>query len=202
MPRKKTPKRRSPKQLRSRQTVEAVLDAVTRILKKQGKDAVTTNRIAVMAGVSIGSVYQYFPDKRAIYRALLDRHLDTIGRLIEDALASSADHSLSKLVSSVVDVMFDVHTIEPELHELLWTEAPRKSYERELQERLRGAWKLALLAKKSELGRPRDLERIVFITGQILESCAHAAVLKRPAHLSLAAAREETVRALLAYLRS
>jgi AcrR family transcriptional regulator len=68
--------RREPKQRRARETVEAVLDAVVRVLKKHGVDGVTTNRIADAAGVSIGSVYQYFPDKRAIFTALHDRHVE------------------------------------------------------------------------------------------------------------------------------
>lgn len=77
--------RRTPVQHRARQTVEAVLDAVVRVLKRHGVDGVTTNRIAVAAGVSIGSVYQYFPDKRAIYTALHDRLAaitDTVERVL------------------------------------------------------------------------------------------------------------------------
>jgi hypothetical protein len=62
----KTAARRRPKQRRAHQTVEAVLDAVARVLKREGVNAVTTNRIAEVAGVSIGSVYQYFPDKRSL----------------------------------------------------------------------------------------------------------------------------------------
>ena len=61
--------RREPKQRRSRETVEAVLEAVQRVLKRHGVEAITTNRIAEAAGVSIGSLYQYFPDKRAIFTA-------------------------------------------------------------------------------------------------------------------------------------
>jgi len=66
-------RRRQPQQNRARQTVEAVLDAVVRVLKREGVRAVTTNRIAEVAGVSIGSVYQYFPDKQAILVGLYQR---------------------------------------------------------------------------------------------------------------------------------
>jgi AcrR family transcriptional regulator len=62
--------RRQPQQRRARQTVEAVLEAVVRIVKRDGMKAVTTNRVAEVAGVSIGSVNQYFPDKRAMFVAL------------------------------------------------------------------------------------------------------------------------------------
>jgi AcrR family transcriptional regulator len=66
---------------RSHQTVEAILHAVIRILKREGFEAITTNRIAEVAGVSIGSVYQYFPDKRAIFVALHQRHIEQIDGL-------------------------------------------------------------------------------------------------------------------------
>src|ERR1700722_5740940 len=78
--------RRQPKQRRALQTVEAVLDAVVRILKREGVEAVTTNHIAEVAGVSIGSVYQYFPDKRAIFVALHQRHIEEIDRMVESKL--------------------------------------------------------------------------------------------------------------------
>jgi DNA-binding transcriptional regulator YbjK len=70
----KAPARRRPKQRRARQTVEAVLDAVAKVLKRDGVKAVTTNRIAEVAGVSIGSVYQYFPDTRDLYRPAPTSH--------------------------------------------------------------------------------------------------------------------------------
>jgi AcrR family transcriptional regulator len=77
----KKPVRRKPQQYRWHQTVEAILHAVIRILKREGFEAITTNRIAEVAGVSIGSVYQYFPDKRAIFVALHQRHIEQIDGL-------------------------------------------------------------------------------------------------------------------------
>src|ERR1700677_3780503 len=106
----KKPARRRPQQLRSQQTVEAVLDAVVRILKKDGIVGVTTNRIAEVAGVSIGSVYQYFPDKRAIFTALHERHIRKIDRLVEAKLAEHAASPLDALMRAVIEAMIDAHT--------------------------------------------------------------------------------------------
>src|SRR6185436_18877511 len=75
--------RREPRQQRSRQTVEAVLDAVPHVLRRHGAEAITTNRVAEAAGISIGSLYQYFPDKQAIFMALHDRHVDQVRHAIE-----------------------------------------------------------------------------------------------------------------------
>jgi len=66
--------RKSAKQERSRFTIEAILEATARIVGQVGLDRATTNRIAELAGVSIGSLYQYFPGKEAILGELIDRH--------------------------------------------------------------------------------------------------------------------------------
>lgn len=86
---KQSVRRRAPKQRRAQQTVEAVLDAVARLVKRGSVEGITTNRIAATAGVSIGSLYQYFPDKRAILVAVRDRHVEQMGRLVERTLVST-----------------------------------------------------------------------------------------------------------------
>ena len=65
--------RKKPAQARSRATVEAILEAATRILRDQGLAGLTTNRVAERAGVSVGSLYQYFPGKEALLAALIER---------------------------------------------------------------------------------------------------------------------------------
>jgi AcrR family transcriptional regulator len=68
-------KRRNPQQARARGTIEAIVEAAAQILERDGPDALTTNRIAERAGVSIGSLYQYFADKDAIVLAVARREL-------------------------------------------------------------------------------------------------------------------------------
>jgi AcrR family transcriptional regulator len=191
--------RRDPKQLRSRQTVEVILDAVVRVLKRDGAPAVTTNRIAEVAGVSIGSVYQYFPDKRAIYTALHDRHSDEMSRLVERTLVEHAAASLATLLRALVEAMIEAHATDPALHELL-REVPHDDGARDLPTRLRGALRLAISSRASRT--PRDLERSLFVLTHMIDALSHAAVHKRPPKLSLAAAKEEAVRAVLAYVRA
>src|SRR5271163_4316862 len=108
--------RRKPKQRRSRQTVEAVLGAVVRVLKREGPDAVTTNRVAEVAGLSIGSVYQYFPDKRAIFVALHRRHIQEVDRLIEAKLVENATAPLEQFVRAMIETMVNAHRKDPELY--------------------------------------------------------------------------------------
>jgi len=196
-------RRRQPRQRRARQTVDAVLDAVVRVLKRDGFDAVTTNRIAEVAGVSIGSVYQYFPDKRAIFVALHQRHVDRIDRMVETRLVEHAASSLEDLMRAMVEGMIEAHETDPELHELLLTEVPhRADGTRDFAVRLHGAFRLAIASRQQELKKRRDLDKIVFVVTHMVEALSHGAVLRRPAGLSLEDAKEEVVRAVLAYLRS
>jgi len=79
MPRPKRTRRKA-KQPRAHQTVAVILEAAARVLQRWGYAAATTNRIAREAGVSVGSVYEYFSDKEAVFEALIRREL---GRLVE-----------------------------------------------------------------------------------------------------------------------
>jgi AcrR family transcriptional regulator len=195
-------RRRNPKQRRAQQTVQAVLDAVVRILKRHGVDAVTTNRVAEVAGVSIGSVYQYFPNKRAIFFALHDRHAEQTGRLIEKTLVEHATSSLENLIRALVGAMVDAHAPDPELYELLQTETPhRATGARNLAERLSGVLRLAIASRVPELRTTGNFDLLLFVTTNMIDALSHAAVLRRPKHLSLPAAKEETVRAIVTYLR-
>src|SRR5580693_6112323 len=116
--------RRQPKQRRARETVDAILDAVVRLLKREGFDAVTTNRIAEVAGVSIGSVYQYFPDKRAIFVALHERHIEEIDRIVQARLVENAGAPLETMIRAMVEAMVDAHKPDPALYALMFSEVP------------------------------------------------------------------------------
>jgi len=194
--------RRKPTQLRARQTVEAILDAVTRILRRNDAAGVTTNHIAEVAGVSIGSVYQYFPDKRAIFEAIHGRHVEQIDRMVERTLVAHASSSVEEFVRAMVGAMIDAHAQDPELYALLMTQmAHGAAGAQDFAVRLHGAFRLAIAARARELKRGHDLDRLAFVTAHMVDALSHGAVLRRPPNVSLAAAREESVRAILAYLR-
>lgn len=170
-----------------------------KILKRDGVDAVNTNRIAEVAGVSVGSVYQYFPDKRAIFLALHDRHAEEIGRIIDRTVVEHANDGLEELLRALVAALIDAHAPDPELFALLDVEVPhRASSAHSLQARLRNALRLALGAR----GTGRNAERTLFVIAHMVESLTHGAVLDRPASLSLKAAKNEIVKAVMAYLRN
>ena len=82
--------RKSASQERSRATVDALLEATARVLMKEGYDRASTNRIAEVAGVSIGSLYQYFPSKEALVAAVIDRHTQQVSQVTRNALVKVA----------------------------------------------------------------------------------------------------------------
>ena len=200
--------RRRPRQRRARLTFESILDAAVRILKCQGASSITTNRIAQVAGVSIGSLYQYFPDKSAIFVALHGRHLDEIDRVIQSSLVECASSSLEVLIGATVESMVNAHQADPELYQVLATEVPhRADGTQPFAVRLHNAFKLAIASHTQELGREalrkgRNLDKVAFVVAHMVESLSHGALFRRPAALSLQEAKAEAVRAILLYLRT
>jgi hypothetical protein len=114
-----------------------------------------------------------------------------------------AESPLDTLMRAMIEAMIDAHTPDPELYELLSSEVPHRAEgTRDFAVRLHGAFRLAIASRANELKTRRDLDTVVFVVTHMVDALSHGAVLRRPARLSLAAAKEEAVRAVLAYLRA
>jgi AcrR family transcriptional regulator len=195
--------RRTPQQRRSHETVAAVLDAAVAVVQRRGVAAVTTNRIAAIAGVSVGSIYQYFPDKRAIFAALHDRHVAEIAALVDHTLVEHAAAPLDAVIRALVEALVEAHGAESGLHALLAAELPiGAGGNRAFQDRLRSALRLAIAASADHRPSPDELDRLLFVLPLMIDALAHGVALERPPRLSLAAAKREAVRAVLAYLHA
>ena len=94
--------RKQPLQGRSRETFGAILEATARILEAEGLEAANTNAIAARAGVSIGSLYQYFPDKAAIFAELIRQAESGLGDMLEILLAQTAGQALEERLRLLV----------------------------------------------------------------------------------------------------
>lgn len=81
--------KKQPVQARARATVDTLLEATTRILASEGYEAVTTNRVAEVAGVSIGSLYEYFPNKQSLVAAALARVMREIAAEVTQSLRTA-----------------------------------------------------------------------------------------------------------------
>ena len=94
--------RKTPIQARSNTTVEAILQATLQVLTSVGKERLTTTRVAARAGVSVGTLYQYFPNKSALLQATLRRHMDQVRAAIETVCAQQASASLLNMGTALI----------------------------------------------------------------------------------------------------
>jgi hypothetical protein len=123
--------------------------------------------------------------------------------MVQTKLVEHAASSIEELVRAMVEAMVEVHATDPELYELLMTEVPhRADGTRDFAVRLHGAFLLAISSRAHELKKGRDLDKVVFVVTHMVEALSHGAVLRRPPRMSLKDAKEEVVRAILAYLRA
>src|SRR5690349_19686232 len=117
--------RKEAKQERAQATVEAILRATAHILVRDGYDRASTNRIAERAGVSIGSLYQYFPNKESLVAALLDRHMGEMRAVLTEISASIGEKPIPEAVRDFVHAMIRAHAVDPVLHRVLLEQTPR-----------------------------------------------------------------------------
>ncbi|WP_339614563.1 TetR/AcrR family transcriptional regulator [uncultured Parvibaculum sp.] len=95
--------RKRPRQSRSQATVDAVLEAAARILERDGISAVNTNAVAELAGVSVGSLYQYFPDKEAIFAELIRRERGRLRRDVANAVGQAEAQSFEATIAGLLE---------------------------------------------------------------------------------------------------
>jgi AcrR family transcriptional regulator len=117
--------RKQPTQDRATKTRQRILDAAAHVFADHGYAAGTTNRIAEYAGLSIGTLYQYFPNKDAVLRALMDTHVEAGARLLQERLSRGLPARLDDILRVFVRATIDNHRDNPRLHRVLFEEAPR-----------------------------------------------------------------------------
>jgi len=167
--------RKQPSQSRSKNTVDAVLDATTRLLLA-GENA-STNRIAKVAGVSIGSLYQYFPNREALYAAIIDRETRRMESLVLPKLIELFAKPLPEAFGEVVKILFNTEALDPRLHVIMVEHAPgvgKLAHMGEVRDRMATMLRTYLEMHKSEI-RGVDIDVAVFILANALESIAVAA---------------------------
>jgi AcrR family transcriptional regulator len=194
-------------QERSRSTVDALLEATARVLVREGYDRASTNRIAEVAGVSIGSLYQYFPSKEALVAAVIDRHTQQVSQLTRNALVKMAARPLEVAAREFVSIAIDAHRVNPRLHGVLSEQIPRVGRLENIEANVREGYALVrgyLEAHRDEID-VADPDLAAFILVTTVEALTHAAVLRRPDILSAEKARlfvDDVTRLLVGYLRT
>jgi AcrR family transcriptional regulator len=195
----RTKPRKKPQQERSSAMVESILSAATRVFVKEGYARATTNRIASAAGVSVGSLYQYFPSKDAIAVELLRRYRESLVELVASGFSRIDATSFRKVVRELLGALLRAEGINPALHRVLIEQVARTSARREIigfEERLEGLLAAALRDAKVAVSDP-DL--CAFVLVRVVLAVVHGAVVDRPRYNTPALA-DELTRLVMGYV--
>src|SRR5687767_15377141 len=117
--------RRTPRQERSRLMVDRILDAGQQMLIAHGFDGASTNRIAAAAGISPGSLYQYFPNKDAIAAAVIDRYSDQLSARVAARVSERLDQSAPHYVRESIAALLDALDVHPDFLRAVMEQTPR-----------------------------------------------------------------------------
>jgi len=184
--------------------VDQILEAAAHVFAKRGYAGATTNHIAERAGVSIGSLYQYFPNKDTILVALHARHMESasevLQRMMEEALRQkkAPEHLLRRFVSQIIEM----HASEPALHHVLLYEGPRTP---ELSKQLHAIEDSMAHAVEQMLAERGGISRLhakhaAYLVVHVVENMAHEYVIHPPPDMSIEVFIEELVTMLSGYI--
>jgi AcrR family transcriptional regulator len=196
--------RNQPQQPRSRATVSVILDAAIRVLDREGLEALTTSRVAEVAGVSVGTLYQYFAHRDAIIDALQDRELQRAGAMLERVLDNperSADRDVAR---SVIEELLRLYRAAPALHRVLAVDGLRYS----APERVLAfdAKSVALVKAFLSFAGPRirstNLEAAAFVVYQSVRATMLGYLLEAPAGVGDDVIIAELTELIFRYLKS
>jgi AcrR family transcriptional regulator len=192
--------RKTPRQERSRATVEALLEATTDILVREGYAKLTTNRIAERAGVNIASLYQYFPGKEAIVAELRRRHGAEQRAALRQVLAEHTAGELESTIRALVSVGVAGHGRAPRLHRVFTEEIPALGYRdvAAIDPPIFGAMRRFLQEANLDV---RDTDLALWMISTASGAVLHRAAVERPEDLSNGVIAEELITLLCRYLR-
>lgn len=194
-------KRRTPRQARAEETVAAILEAAAQILEKGGLAAFTTNAVAERAGVSIGTLYQYFADKAALLRALGEREMTAALANIGTALRGEAnsDVSVEDRIRAVVRALINAFGGRQRARKAVVQAVMAQGNTIELLAPV-AAFMAQAEAQQSQRGLSRLNREQAFVLSRALMGAIRAGVLEEVPFFKSRAFEDELVRMLLAYL--
>ncbi|MGE5450560.1 MAG: TetR/AcrR family transcriptional regulator [Acidobacteriota bacterium] len=196
------PPRKQPRQGRSMVTVQAILDATAHILVSDGYAALNTNRVAERAGVSIGSLYQYFPNKAALIAAVRQRHADQTRQQLIALALTAADLPLRQAVPRLIDAVMAAHRIDPRLHQVLEKEVPRQFQSWDVTEdeiELRTLLQSLLQRHRDQVIVP-DLTLASLVLVRMVDALVHLPLIEDPMGVPAAQVEQEISTVVLRYL--
>jgi AcrR family transcriptional regulator len=112
--------RKTPVQARATVTVEAIYEATIQVLLGEGAERLTTTRVAERAGVSVGTLYQYYPNKQSLLFAVLENHMNKVAEAVEDACEHARGKPMAVMVQEVVEAFVDAKMARTDISTALY----------------------------------------------------------------------------------
>jgi AcrR family transcriptional regulator len=163
--------RKKPVQERASVTVQAISEATIQVLLKEGAKSLT--RVAERAGVSVGTLYQYYPNKRSLLYAVLEQHLQQVSRIVSETCESLHGYPINKMIGGVIDAYIDTKMKRPDVSLALY----------KVSEELNAAAPIANVFRRTEAAVSEMLatlpgdnsDKIAFVTLILFSTMAGAA---------------------------
>ena len=201
LPRPVLEPRKSPVQARSAASVQAIVDATLQVLLAGGKERLTTTSVALRAGVSVGTLYQYFPNKSALLQAVLKRHLDAVAEAVEQVCREQRGAPLAEMAAALIWVFFAVKMESPRTSAMLYavsSDVDGIRIAKAMAERTEAAIAAMLESSPTRLAsEPRLVATVLY--GALAGVSRHLLQAKSP-EKSLDALRDELIVFATAYL--
>jgi AcrR family transcriptional regulator len=200
MPKINLSPRKTPQQNRAQTMVILILEAATRVLARESLAGFNTNRVAQVAGISIGSLYQYFPNKSALMAALIERAQNDLAQSLEQLVAQLGDQSLEEALLLIAQLAIKQQYANPVLAAALDHEEKRLPVQKQLlqtESRLVSSVTTLLESHQAQLARglPQGAAQDCLVITKALVEAQAIAERKPPPDLD-----RRVVRALMGYL--
>jgi AcrR family transcriptional regulator len=193
--------RKEPTQDRARVTVEALLDATAKVLVSEGYEGLTTNKVAARAGVSVGSLYQYFDNKEQLVRAVGERHHEQLMAVLGKAGAAvAAETPLPEMMDTIIGAMLEAHAVDPKLHRVLSEQIPHTIIMKHVEEDGAAFVRAMFEIHQHKIRKDIDVDVGVFVLVHAVEGITHAAVIEHPEMLRQRALKQEIAKLVTSYL--
>lgn len=207
-PKVKSKSTRQPKSAQAQETIRIILLASKKIVLAEGVDALNTNLLAQKAGVSVGSIYQYFSNKDEILRSLLLSVLEKRTQRVKEAISISLMiKSTEKIVDKLVEALFESDDSEEAKLELLLLPLAISTHSQASQDLVANneqsmgpIIKMLLTAKEPKL-KNRDLEVVAFLITQAIRGAALGRSLPKGRNLELSEIKKELKKLILGFVR-
>ncbi|MEW6776336.1 MAG: TetR/AcrR family transcriptional regulator [Bdellovibrionota bacterium] len=194
-------KRRAPVQGRAKKTVQSILEATAQVLVKEGYAKTSTNKIAARAGVSIGTIYEYFPDKDAVVAALLNSIVFETVKRLQGRMASLIQEPLPLAAKQWLHAAVDLLGEHAGLARVVVEQIPRLQEIAAVQmiEKQMLAFARQMAVESGERYNRSNLDAGMFLVVTMVRAAVIGIALERPSHLSAEELIDELVNVMVGY---